>query len=575
MMSNNNSTRVVLGTLRYKSAPETDINLNIPFETTQVELEESLKTLTISNAQIYSDERNLSSTFRPTCNFNILFFNAYSGSTTTVRGFDYQPFTDSLYFVNNEESFATDIWYGYPQYQEFDFTRYDTNTTHIDFAPQSASTYNWGYYITIPTSGDTNRQMFHTFDDGSMINWQVSDGVPFQLFRKQILGRSVVSFECAIPHNLAEGQGVYLTIPGWTGYNGNFIFEVSSLGNEDFGSETKVFNIDDIGYTGSTFIDGDTGVLKRISDLSNTANTISRYYVRKHTVLTNIQDAIITKSGFELNGFIDKRKYQYSSLTPNNIATITQKEGCQSYNLTFKNDIDTSLYVDNLNRPISKIYATIVNRGYYGWFNFPSDFSLNGSVGLRCGWEFNIGNDSSSWWDNTNNLNLTDIPTESYTKDGYVFYYNKFLQSGDTIDGSICEYNLGELLEYELSEIYHKIRYNPSLFRLSNIVSTNMPGYYYKPHYEIETRVFSDYIEEAPVQTGDYPNYAEYSNVTQTLRWRDLYDYGYIDENGRGVEFPYLNGAHYPSKNFLFRIKPEGNVGQTATITQVTIDDCE
>jgi hypothetical protein len=127
----------------------------------------------------------------------------------------------------------------------------------------------------------------------------------------------------------------------------------------------------------------------------------------------------------------------------------------------------------------------------------------------------------------------------------------------------------------ELSEIYHKIRYNPSLFRLSNIVSTNMPGYYYKPHYEIETRVFSDYIEEAPVQTGDYPNYAEYSNVTQTLRWRDLYDYGYIDENGRGVEFPYLNGTHYPSKNFLFRIKPEGNVGQTATITQVTIDDCE
>ena len=574
-MNNNNTTRVILGELRYKSAPETDINLNVPFETTQVEVEESLKTLTVSNAQQYSDERNVSTIFRPTCNFNILFFNAYSGSTTSVRGLDYQPFTDSLYFVNNEESFATDIWYGYPQYQEFDFTRYDTNTTHIDFAPESASTYNWGFYVTIPYSGDTEKQMFHNFTDGSVINWKVSDGIPYQLFRKQFLGRSVVSFECVVPHNLSIGQGVVLSIPGWTGYNGNFTFEVSSLGNENFGSELKVFNIDDIGFTGSTFIDGDTGVFKRISDLSNTVDTTSRYYVRKHLVITDIQDAVVTKSGFELNGFLDKRKYQFSSLTPNNVATITQKEGCQSYNITFKNDIDINSYVDNLNRPISKIYTTIVNRGYYGWFNFPSDFTSEGSVALREGWGFNIENESGSWWDNGNNLNITNIPTENYTKDGFVFYYNKFLQSGDTIDGSFCEYNPGELREYDLSEIYHKIRYNPSLFRLSNIVSTNMPGYYYNPHYEIQTRAFSEYIEEISTQSAGVPNYAEYSNVTQTLRWRDLYEYGYVDENGQGVEFPFINGAHYPSKNFLFRIKPEGNVNQTTTITQITIDDCE
>jgi hypothetical protein len=61
------------------------------------------------------------------------------------------------------------------------------------------------------------------------------------------------------------------------------------------------------------------------------------------------------------------------------------------------------------------------------------------------------------------------------------------------------------------------------------------------------------------------------------LIWRDLYDYGYVDENGDGLDFPFLNGKHYPFDNFIFRVIPEGS-NISAIITEVKdpiIDECE
>jgi hypothetical protein len=107
----------------------------------------------------------------------------------------------------------------------------------------------------------------------------------------------------------------------------------------------------------------------------------------------------------------------------------------------------------------------------------------------------------------------------------------------------------------------------------------NPLGYYYKPFFPIKIKQYSDYIEEGSAETTDgIPSYAYYSENENTFFWRDIYPYGFIDSDGNGVNFPFMNGRHYPYNNFIFRIIPEGsNLGTTnyVSVETPTIDGCE
>jgi hypothetical protein len=310
---------------------------------------------------------------------------------------------------------------------------------------------------------------------------------------------------------------------------------------------------------------------------------MSKYYIRQHKVLTNTNESILTKAAFEQNAFESDLQYIYSSLTPDNVGRITQKEGNQSYLLSFSKDLDIAPLYDNLNRPVSEIYITIINKGYFGWFNKPMNIFSPGFPSLRQGWGFNITETVSPYWSATNSaINKTNISTASYSKLGYTFYYNNDLQVDDIIDGEFCEFNQIEQTEIVLSDYYHKFIYNDFLFKEESVISNptnaiNPNGYYYKPHYPIKLRVFSDYIEEGSVKnTDNVPNYAFYSSYSNKLIWRDLYTYGYIDNKGLGIDYPFLNGAHYPTTRIIFRIIPEGNVVQSIKeIANPIIDECE
>jgi hypothetical protein len=103
-------------------------------------------------------------------------------------------------------------------------------------------------------------------------------------------------------------------------------------------------------------------------------------------------------------------------------------------------------------------------------------------------------------------------------------------------------------------------------------------GYYYQPHYKMTLRVFSDYIEQGDKKTIDnVPRYAFFSESNNSFIWRDLYDYGFIDADGLGVDYPFMNGRHYPYDNFIFRLIPEGsNLGPLNGTVQIpTFDGCE
>jgi hypothetical protein len=145
-------------------------------------------------------------------------------------------------------------------------------------------------------------------------------------------------------------------------------------------------------------------------------------------------------------------------------------------------------------------------------------------------------------------------------------------------------------LERVISTYQHKIKFNQNWFAIvdNGLNSTNQIGYFYQPHNPIQIGAFSDYIEEgSSTNVVGIPPYAYYSTTNALFRWRDLYPYGFIDNEGIGVDFPFMNDAHYPYINTVFRITPEdynipsdysqiGKVPQDInSIEDPLVDECE
>lgn len=609
-MGNRKDTTIVLSTLRYKSAPEIESYVNVPLiqnSKTNIEFDRSVN---VNLQQVYDDERQRSTIFRPSCKFTIIFKNSYTGST------DYTPLENNLYYVDEKNSASQECdpsvttvkWKGFLQYNEFDFIRKDYNVVgytqppnnHIDFIAKSASTYNWNTFLSYPFSGDSEKQMNCYFDGYGLpapvsYDWVASDGPPFIISNTTKNGRNIISFRSVVKHNLSVGEFVKLSkrISGTLtpiSYNNTDIFQVSSLGDDFYGSEDYIFNIIDVGYTGTTFNDGLTGNFRRILNDGLSGETISEYYVRKHKLLTDVDDLVLTKSGFELNGFGVKKKYESSGFTPTKISRVSIKEGAQSYSASFNKDINLNGLIDNQMRPVSELFFTTIWKGYFGYtfglLKNPTEYG-----GLSQGFEFNlplVNSSPSPWWGVSNVKSNTDFPVGVYNTsmgsnggpgNGPIpFTYIQSLKNGDTLDGDYCEWNDFEQDERVISKLNHKFTFNPFVFDIDNTdINSNQKGYYYQPHNSLKIRDYSGYIEEGDKKDVEgVPDYAYFSVDGNTFIWRDLYPYGYIDPEGNGVNYPFLNGTHYPYENFIFRIIPEGtNYIEQDTTQEPLIDGCE
>ena len=75
-MGNRFDTKIILGSLRYKSAPDVDTSLTVPFKQTFKENVEFDRSADVSLAQIYDDERQKSDIFRPSCKVSLIFKNS-------------------------------------------------------------------------------------------------------------------------------------------------------------------------------------------------------------------------------------------------------------------------------------------------------------------------------------------------------------------------------------------------------------------------------------------------------------------------------------------------------------------
>jgi hypothetical protein len=555
--------------LRYKGAPSIDEEISITLEQQDQQITEYERSQTINLAQVYDDERQTCTVFRPTFKITYLYDNVYDGVTT------YRPFEYNLYYTDPSRSKQSGIWRGFPQYYEFDFYRPNVTDFHFSYKSKSAYTYNWMYYITYPFKNDYDKQLTYYSTDDNNITWKASQGIPFTIQRTTQNGNGLISFICIAPHGLTPGEYVELSFT----YRNSNIFQVYSLGNGKFDSDVHVFNVFNIGYTGSTFNNGVEGTFKRVINPDNLEETRSKYYIKQYKFLTNIEDLAMTKAGFEKNVFNEDKKIEFSSITPNLVTRISQKNSSNTYDVTTNYDLDLANLIDNQKRPINEISLTIINKGYSGYFNQP----LN-RIGVKQGWEFNLTKTTNPWWDLNNEQSNSNILTSDYTQTNgstKTFFYNLDLKKDDVMDGDFCEWNDYEQIERVVSPYYHKIKFNQSVFQTTVDYSTNSPGYYYKPHNSMTLKVFSDYIETGDVATIDaIPSWAFYSKADQQFRWRDLYTYGFIDNLGRGVDYPFMNTAQYPYSNVVFRLIPEGinyndNLDGSDVAFKPLVDECE
>jgi hypothetical protein len=560
---------IVPSNLRYKGAPAVNEQIAISLENQSQQITEYDRSSTISLAQVYDDERQSCTVFRPTFKVTYLYENTYTGTT------GYLPFQYNLYYTDPIVSKQSTKWQGFPQYYEFDFYRPDVADQHFSYKAKSAYTYNWMYYLTYPYNNNYDKVLTYYSNNTNAVNWIAKDGIPFSITNTTQNGNGLVSFTCIAPHGLTVGEYVELSLI----YRNSNIFQVYSLGNGLLESDVHIFNLLNIGYTGTTFSNGKTGTFKRVINPDNLTETKSKYYIREQKILTNLTDLEVTKAGFEKNVFTEQRKLEYSSITPNNLTRISQKTSSNAYNMTSAYDLDFANLKDNQKRPISEIDLTIVNKGYSGYFNQPSN-----GIGLKQGWGFNLSKKTNFWWSLNEQRSNTSIPVSSYTLTSgqtKTFYYNLDLKKGDVMDGDFCEWNDYEQIERVVSPYYHKLKFNQTVFQTTQVATTNAPGYYYQPHNKMTIRVFSDYVETGDVEFVDQiPEWSFYSTSDRQFRWRDLYTYGFRDNLNRGVDYPYINTAHYPFSEIIFRLIPEGinyneNLNGYDFSFKPLIDECE
>jgi len=440
-----------------------------------------------------------------TLNDPIFLENPYDGDFTGEIEFN---FKESLNYHLKE----IDGWFGF---YDPDLTKsvlceyYDLEPTRARFDLNSNVKKNWDVTITYPYDSYDS----HVIVNGGLLITEAEivnvGSVP------------MVALGTSTYHGLNNGDKVRLSNMPNQNYNGDFTVTKLGLDNGDYKNIYFVINIDP--STVPTGINFSNGRVKRLVN-----NQESDYYVRKFKKL------ILNQDNYEI----------YPLAFSKNIFKDT------NYQLTFTEDIDISGLVDNLGRPLSELYLTLIKSGNDEMFtNIKSGFDL----------EFSPGNLSD---DISNVRRIHDGPVN----DPDYFTSQTPLEDGinnnfDEFYGDVVEYNKLELREKILSDVLHRVNTKDRETKYTGLAEgPRREGYLYKPHHLVKIREYSLYIEQGDSNTSGIPEYAENIGDGRFL-WRDLLDIGVYDGEGDFLDYPFTNGNHYIHKYLCFGTKRQDPFG--------------
>lgn len=542
-----------LNSEKSKNSVNTDTFMKINLEQKQRLLPTNEINKIVNAAEVFDKERQNCSFYRITSTIipivsNVLFnlTNPNTNNKFTIGGFNSIDFLDRTYphdnDVNDEEdlTFSSSItknlkekdgWFGYydPDITKQGFCNYfdmepkrERFSLLPDFNPFNSSgdissVKNWEVTITYPNSSDKNHKMVK---NGLLIVDSLS---------VVSNNRQMTAFGVPCLHNLTIGDTVRIT--GTNGYNGDHQIVRLGLDNGDFSGYYFVIDLPNAGSINNT---------SRFKKIVN--NIESEYYFRifkkiktRNSLVIETDDYETYQPGFSENAFNDE---------------IVQ--------IMFNEDIDVLDLKDNLGRPLSEIYLTIIKTDSNNLFT-------NISSGIETPFISNLLNSDVETY-------LRDIPAINRIHNGTTPFIshtpleNNILIDNDVFYGDLVEYNTNDLNETILSVVSHRFN-TKNRETLSNITYVTGPttttnvnlgpryeGYFYTPHNLIKIRNFSNYIENGDSFTLDIPSYAVDLGDGQ-YKWRELINIGFNDSDETPLDYPFLNGVHYMYNNFCMYVR--------------------
>jgi hypothetical protein len=570
------SKKILLPSKKFTKAPEEELNIRLDLETSESLMRIGDKDIILDVAELFNKERNESKNYKIYGKMRMVFRNMYSGSS------EYSYIEERLY-LNGDGS--DNNFNGFLPYDEFAFLRRDSyrevnipnagstlgtftqnlhfsgSTSHRTITPITAPYQNWNLYLSYAYDSDDNFPIEYTLNDGTTAKIKKSftskDGIPFRVTNNG----KWYTLTSPVEHGMSEGE--YITISGNTLLNNIDLktktFYINSVGDEIYNSEKYVINILKTQFKNGYTLSSDVIILgKRCLDVNNIEDSTSKYYVHKNKTLTNIDGYIMDQIGFETPIFEDEKKILFENSAGVN-DMIVERNRMESVLYDFKEPLILTGLTNNLGFTPTEVFLTTIFRNGDGYFNYPP----------KVGYKFNFHN---TWiddhFDGQSAIETGLTGTTTFTGvGGFTFTGGTDIPMGTILIGAFIEYNPKEMKERTISEPFHKLTIRKDILDHSQdtdvinfrgATSTNPFGIYYQAHHKIKLRELSPYTETAI--TNDIYNLPENTNYDSTekvWRWRDLYDHGYVDVDGFGTNFPFINGQHYVKNDFNFYLRNE------------------
>jgi len=474
----------------------------------------------------------------------------------TWKGFNYSNQNGDFRFItplyqNNIKNYLkeNDGWFGYydPDINKSGLCNYfdmEPKRERFSFIPDvkpfhsinAEPVKNWEITITYPATVDSG----HTMVNNGLLLIDIKQAV--------VSTRQMTAISAGCLHNLSVGDLVRIT--GTNGYDGDHLVVRTGLDNGDL---KEYYFVIDIPFLPANSIDFDSRMKKVVNDKEVI------YYFRKFRKIKTRNSQIIETNDYETYRVaFSQNSYQDS---------IVQ--------FIFNEDIDVSNLVDNLNRPLTELYLTIIKTDSNGLFS-----QIKSGIELPFIAQLNTSN--------TSNPHLLNIPVINKIHNGSNLPFNshvpleenvKINNNNNIIDnndyyGDLVEYSVAELRETVLAHVSHRFNTfnretNPNLtFQIveANLITQSQPltetinmgprqeGYFYKAHHIIKIKDISNFIEQGDSNTENIPNYAVRSD-DGTYLWRDILDIGFNQTDGTSLNYPFLNGCHYRYDNYCFYVR--------------------
>ena len=551
-----NRIKQILGSEKSKLSTNTDTYLKINLDGEERLLPPGEINKIVNLGDRFNTERQRSTYYRIIGSINPTFTNVLFNLDDNIQSnkdtwswFDDILFLDTSYPEDNDVVDPTDFtyaqalkaslkerdgWFGYtnpvlsgsgfcsftdmePKRERFYFEP-DISPYH---APSAPPVKNWELTITYPATSNKT----HPMVNGGLL---IIDAVP-----ATVSTRSMVAIGMPCKHNLSIGDMVRVT--GTTSYDGDHVVVRTGLDNGDLKENYFVIDVLPIGTIGKN---------SRIKKLFGGVE--SEYYFRLFTKIATRNTPVIEADDYETY------KLAFSENIYND--NISQ--------FVFNEDINVDDLTDNLGRPLSEIYLTVIKTDSNKLFGDVSSGIETSFMPILTTTNVNTYLSDVAAINRIHNGGTT--PFVSHTPlESNINVKNKFFY------GDLVEFNKNQFLETVLADVHHRFNtlnretpaqftYNTTLGSKPQTKTINLgprqEGYYYKAHHLIKIREFSSYIETGNPIIDEIPSYAIDLGDSRYI-WRDLLDIGYNESNDVSLNYPFLNGCHYMYDNYCFFLK--------------------